>query len=887
MASIANMLPADVVVLRDGAQTTVEAKDLVPGDLVYISLGDKLPADVRFAEASSDFKLDRAVLTGESEPIHGFVGMTDENFLETKNIGLQGTMCVSGSGLGVVIQTGDNTVFGRIAKLSTTGGAGATTLQKEIMFFVFIIIGMAVMIAIVIIICWAAWLNIKHKGFLTPSNLVISIVSVCVAFIPEGLPIAVTLSLSVIAHRLAKNQVLAKTLMTVETLGSVSVLCSDKTGTLTCNVMTVTNAAVLEDQTTALEAHDRLVANKPDTATDNLRQLAAIAAVCNAAQFDESMLDQPISLRKVHGDATDSAILRFAELLRPVHQSQAEWAEVFKINFNSKTKFMLKLMRRSASAPPRPSPISAGDKFDVGDMMLMTKGAPDVLLKRCTRINTPEGTQDLTPALMARLVQVQESWAAKGQRVLLLAKRIVRQAEMPKLDVGSDAFSDYVNANLNTELTVVGLVGLVDPPRADIPDTVRAMRRAGIRFFMVTGDFALTAVAIAEQCGIVTNAATIHRLKHLDRNLDISAVKQYDPDGDTTDALVLSGSDLMEMNDSQWEQACQYRELVFARTTPEQKLRIVKEFQKRGAVVGMTGDGVNDAPSLKAADVGIAMGGGSDVAVEAADLVLLDSFSAIVTAVTYGRLVFDNLKKTIIYLLPAGSFSELMPTLVSVFLGLPQMLSNVQMVLICCCTDIIPAVAMCFETPEEGLLTRKPRDTKKDKLVDWKLYLHAYGFLGVVESLCSLSMAFWYLQRKGFPFSEIVFAYGGLPDHLDAARFAEEVNRGQSVAFFTLVFMQWFNLLATRTRRRSIFTQNPFFGPTRNLWVIAGMLGSMALLFFFSYPPFFQEAFLTRGVPVEYVFIPFAFGAFVLLVDEARKWELRRNPKGFIAKISW
>jgi sodium/potassium-transporting ATPase subunit alpha len=222
---------------------------------------------------------------------------------------------------------------------------------------------------------------------------------------------------------------------------------------------------------------------------------------------------------------------------------------------------------------------------------------------------------------------------------------------------------------------------------------------------------------------------------------------------------------------TQWEQACQHTEIVFARTTPEQKLRIVKEFQRRGSIVGMTGVGVNDAPSLKAANVGIAMGGGSDVAMGAADLVLLESsvfilelefladdhirFSPIVVAVEYGRLTFDNLKKTLMYLLPAGSFAELMPILLNVLFGLPQALSSLQMVLTCVVTDVLPAISMCFEKPEAGLLLRKPRNTKKDRLVDWRLLVHAYCFLGLVETLCAMSMAFWYLNRQGFLFSDL------------------------------------------------------------------------------------------------------------------------------------
>lgn len=259
-----------------------------------------------------------------------------------------------------------------------------------------------------------------------------------------------------------------------------------------------------------------------------------------------------------------------------------------------------------------------------GDFMLLSKGAPDVLLPRCSSYIDPAGLKHpLDTQAMAKIISIQEAWAAKGQRVLLLAKRLVTSDLLLKAPaIGTPAFGDFVPSYLHTELTIVGLVGLVDPPRADIPQTVAVMRGAGVRFLMVTGDFALTALAIAEKCGIVTDASTTHRLANLDR--DAEEPEPYNREG-IVRSLVLSGSDLMEMNDVQWSLACTYAEIVFARTTPEQKLRIVKEFQKRGCVVGMTGDGVNDAPSLKAADIGIAMGGGSDVAIEAADLVLLDS----------------------------------------------------------------------------------------------------------------------------------------------------------------------------------------------------------------------------------------------------------------------
>lgn len=293
-------------------------------------------------------------MTGESEPIPGAVDCTDQNILETKNIGLQGTLCVSGSGRAIVVQTGSNTVFGRIAKLSSGGAPALSTLQREILRFILLIISIALTLAVLVTILWGAWLNKEHYGFITQSGAVINFVAVCVAFVPEGIPACVTISLAVVANTLSKCKVLCKSLMTVETLGAVNVLCSDKTGTLTRNQMTVTNAAVLDDEFDAVEARDRIVANIPGKG-ENSREIAAVAGVCNAAMFDDETMDQPIGLRAVNGDATgesqqlgiwlmtDSAILRFAESLKPVSDSQGEWTELFKVNFNSKTKFMLKV----------------------------------------------------------------------------------------------------------------------------------------------------------------------------------------------------------------------------------------------------------------------------------------------------------------------------------------------------------------------------------------------------------------------------------------------------------------------------------------------------------------------------------------------------------------
>ena len=295
----------------------------------------------------------------------------------------------------------------------------------------------------------------------------------------------------------------------------------------------------------------------------------------------------------------------------------------------------------------------------------MIKGAPDILLGRCDTLLDDKGeAAPLTEGQLSRIERIKDDWSRQGKRVILLAQK-------PTVAPFSANAEKEVLVAARQGLTFVGMVGIVDPPRDEIPDVVRILRGASIRIFMVTGDFKLTAQAIAEECGIISNSALVD---------DISALSREGKIGTTKQAIVLSGPELITLNDVQWDTLCQYQEIVFARTTPEQKLRIVKEFQSRDNIVGMTGDGVNDAPSLKAADVGIAMGSGSDIAIEAADMVLLDSFAAIVEAVQYGRLVYDNLKKTIVYLLPAGSFSELWPVVTNVAFGIPQILSSFLMV---------------------------------------------------------------------------------------------------------------------------------------------------------------------------------------------------------------
>jgi sodium/potassium-transporting ATPase subunit alpha len=672
--------------------------------------------------------------------------------------------------------------------------------------------------------------------------------------------------LTITANIMKKNKVLCKSLKTVETLGAVNVICSDKTGTLTENKMSVTHYLVGKKVGDAKDAASLYEQSKV------LRTLANLSAVCNAAEFDASTVTKPLAERKINGDATDSAILRFAEFMTPVSSLRAYWRTIYQVTFNSKNKFAINVVQ-SDTAPEE-------------GVVLMIKGAPDVLLPRCGSYLDKNGSVEaISHEDRIELEHTKDTWSSQGKRVILLAKKRLDNLQFNPADQPREYETDIMG-RASSELILVGLVAIVDPPRPEIPEVVRTLRGAGIRVFMVTGDFKLTAGAIAADCGIITQPKNkiddVTNLAFSDDYLDSAGIKEHASfDTDRSHAIVLSGADLETLDDSQWDKLCKYDEVVFARTTPEHKLRIVKELQARELTVGMTGDGVNDAPSLKAADIGIAMGGGSDIAIEAADMVLMDSFAGIVEAVKYGRVVYDNLKKTIAYLLPAGSFSEFWPVITNVMFGLPQILSSFLMIIICCFTDCAAATAIAYEKPEADVLTRPPRNAKKDRLVDYKLILQAYGFIGVTETLTSFAMAYWYAQRQGLHFSMLWFSFTSSPDNFDADRAIAILNTASSIYFVNLVVMQWFNLFALRTRRLSVL-QHSF-----NWYLLPAIVFALIIAIIFLYVPKFHTVLGTSTVPVEYWFLPMGFGMGLLLLDEGRKFVVRRYPKSFIAKIAW
>jgi sodium/potassium-transporting ATPase subunit alpha len=868
MQSIKKMMPSSATVIRNGKEKTIAVEELVVGDLVNLSYGSKVPADIRLI-SSNDLKFDKSMLTGESAAIEGTCEYTNEQYTESKNIAFMTTLITNGQGQGIVIETGNSTCMGSIASLTNQADEKETSLQKELKRFVIIIATSAIIMALIVVVVWAAWLRNSYPNYINVSSLLVNTISVMVAFIPEGLPVCVSLALLLIAKRMAKSRVLVKNLTTIETLSCVNVIASDKTGTLTQNKMFVASAAV------GLE----LIQLEPFVEKNvGFNQLVACSAICNNAKFEsKDEIGVLLNNRKVIGDATDTALLRFSTQYEMIKNVKEKYSVLAEIPFNSRNKWMMKIVRKNTFTDIEHKKIFPKDT----NMIMLLKGAPDYLLKKCIKIIKSNGDErQLTNQDLLDIIKLQNDLCLDGQRVLLICKKSLESSNFDHSDKSLSTSEVETFVAKTNDFTVVGLVGIIDPPREGIADVIKQCRTAGIRVFMVTGDYALTAAAIALQIGIFT---TVHydtveemRLKHKEGG------KSY-----SKGALLVTGVDLQNFTSEDWRKVTPYEQIVFARTSPEQKLRTVKEFQHDDYIVAVTGDGVNDAPALKSANIGIAMGGGSEVAMDAAQLVLLDNnFDSILVAIKNGRLVFANLKKVILYLLPGGCFAELIPVLMSIFLGVQQNLSGFQMLIISLFTDIAPSLSLIMEKPEKDLLKQPPRD-RHDHIVDWKFLLQAYAFLGIMISFFSQCMFFWYCQSNGIRIEEILFSFGkSFPNATNPVEM-EIYHTGSTVTFISIIYLQIFgNLLSTRTSFKSFFTQSPFKKSTRNLWVFAAEFVSISIMIFTIFVPFFNSFFNTRHVPVQFYFIPLGFCIIMFGADELRKFCVRRKYL-YLQKIAW
>jgi sodium/potassium-transporting ATPase subunit alpha len=870
MNSILDLLPAEAMVLRDEKLTHLSATELVAGDIVHIGMGNKVPADMRLLQSSGDVRFDRAILTGESDEVEGAIECTEANFLETRNIALMGTGVTNGNAIGIVVLTGSRSVMGRIATMTTSVKQKPTLIQREINRFVAIIVALTVCLALLIFFTWLGWLHKDHPSYMSVVSMLNNVMGCVVAFIPEGVPVAVALTLMMIAKRMKKTNILPKGLATVETLGCVNVLCSDKTGTLTQNRMFVKSLGMLDWEygLEDLAPSELGIAEIPE----GLRNTLRASVLCNDASFDLTTMNKPIHDRLVNGNATDAAILRFADSVGMASPtSLAPYERVHQIPFNSKNKWMLTLHRDPNSA---------------NEFLLYVKGAPDVLLDRCSSYWSAihDTVRPLDTEAREKISNFQAKLSRRAERVIIICQRRYIPGSTP----GTNDFSNEMMESGVKDLTVLGIFGIIDPPREETANTVSACRKAGIRFFMVTGDFGLTAAAIARDVGIYDGQAepdTVDDLGDgLDPKMEIKVPK-------SRHSLLLEGPSLSSLTSESWETICGYDEIVFARTTPEQKLRIVTELQARDYIVAVTGDGVNDAPALRAADVGIAVGSGSDVAIEAADLVLLERFDSIIEAIRLGRLVFQNLQKVIAYLLPAGSWSEIWPVLINVFFGCPAPLSTFLMIIVCVFTDLFSSLSLIMEKEEFDLLSLPPRRPKKDHLINLRIYGQSYFFVGVMEAFSAHAMFFLYMWRHaGIPFSDLIFSFENYTDGFHGYtqdQLNHFTNVGQCCYFVALVIMQWGNVLSVRSKRMSLLQADPIRPARRNPWLPLAILSSLVIAVFVTEVPGLQNLFSTASVPIEFWLIPLGLALGILCMDELRKALVRLFPKGPVAWVSW
>jgi sodium/potassium-transporting ATPase subunit alpha len=474
-------------------------------------------------------------------------------------------MVVNGEGVGLVILTGGRTVMGRIAQAMSDVKEVPTLIQREIWRFVRIIVCMTIVLASIIAIAWAAWLRTDHKGFMNVVAMLNNVMGCVVAFIPEGMPIGVSLTLMMIARRMKAVDILPKGLSTVETLGCVNVICSDKTGTLTQNLMSVSSVS-FADAPTSTEQIQHAVAS--GTATPAVSVLHRAATLCNDATFDATSFHLPIKERSVNGNATDAAVLRFVTGCNNGNDQTQVYQEnprAHSIPFNSKNKWMLTMFHNP------PSSEKQRDTYQV-----YMKGAPDVLFPACTHFWSArtDSVLPLDAGTRSALKATQDTLSRKAERVIMLCEKTITPTATP----GTNAFSDEVAGSALENLAIIGVFGIIDPPRPEAITTVAQARKAGVRFMMVTGDYSLTAAAIAKNIGIFTGDAQPDSVDTMRANQDISAAGlKLERNEGSGHALIVEGKEVLDLSSSDWDLACEYEEIVFARTTPEQKLRIVNE----------------------------------------------------------------------------------------------------------------------------------------------------------------------------------------------------------------------------------------------------------------------------------------------------------------------
>jgi sodium/potassium-transporting ATPase subunit alpha len=780
LAALQSLLPSQVGVLRGGVNQSVPAAGLVPGDVIPLRQGDNVPADCRLIEAFG-VRVNRATVTGESHPQHGDASPSkEESHFNSHNILLAGTSLVTGKALAVVFATGARTEFGRIAQLTQTGSAGESPLRREIdhlsRSIAWLSLGIgAVFFALGFFIGVPFWRD------------VILSLGIIVALVPEGLQPTLTLSLVLAAQRLAKRKVLIRHLPSVETLGSVTVICTDKTGTLTQNRMTVKQVFL------DLQATDIAALNQHSALLHEHAPFFSVARHCQ--DLAEARHGDLVAFE---GDPLEIALADMSERLLP---GQAMPARIDEHPFDSDR------MRHSVLYPGTEVP------------MLYCKGALESVLPRCESIAMAGHIEPLTPATRSQILQAQEHMAAQGLRVIALATRRVPEG---------CARDDHEQA-----LTFCGLASISDPPRPDVDRAIASCHTAGIKVIMVTGDHPRTAQAIAQQIGLIRGPST----------------------------KVITGEALSKLAPAQLQLALDEPDILFARVAADQKMRIVQALQNKGHIVAVTGDGVNDAPALKAAHIGIAMGlSGTDVAKEAADMVLLDDhFASIVHAIEEGRAVFQNIRKFLTYVL-VHNVAELVPYLAFAMFPIPLPLTPIQSLTVDMGTDSITALGLGVEKGKPQDMQRPPR-ARTQRLLNGALAMRAYLFLGLIEAAAAMSAFFHVLGEGGWRYGDPLASSTLLYKEATTACLA------------AIVLLQIVNVFVCRSAVRSIFTT----GLGGNALILWGALFEGTLLGVMAYTSWGNALFDTAPLPLDVWLFLAPWAVALVALEEGRKaWARRR-----------
>ena len=815
--ALRQLIPNYANVLRDGEKQRILAEELAPGDVIVLAEGDRISADGRLVD-EDELRVDQSTLTGESHAvlkIREAVLRPAASRFEVRNLVFAGSSVVSGVGTAVVFATGTKTEFGKVANLTQSVQDEASPLQKELARVTRWVTFLAVSIGLV----FFAMLMILRVEFSLVDSFILAL-GMIVAFVPEGLLPTVSLSLAMGVQRMAKRHALVKKLSAVETLGCTTVICTDKTGTLTENEMTVADLWLagrrLKVTGVGYEPKGYILEDGRTVTVPvagNLRQLLVAGALCNTARL---LPPNHGSTRwTVLGDPTEAALLVAA--LKGGLEVEAESEQrpcVHQLPFESRRRRMSTIHQVENS------------------LVVYVKGAPKEMLELCTHIRMDERDRPLDEDLRARVLTANDNFAGEGLRVLAIAMR-----SLPEPTAGARHVGEYTSEMIEHDLTFLGLAAMMDPPREEVKMAVEKCHRAGIRIVMITGDYGLTAESIARRIGIVRGGRP----------------------------RIINGSELDAMDDKSLKEALQ-GEVIFARVAPGHKLRIVGMLQDMGHVVAVTGDGVNDAPALRKANIGVAMGiAGTDVAKETADMILIDdNFASIVNAVEEGRAVYANAKKFVTYIFTHNT-AESIPFFLFAFSSerIPLGLTVMEILSIDLGADLVPGLALGVDPPEEGIMDRPPRSLN-EHIITRPLLLRAFVWLGVVQGLMAVAAFYFHYWTNGH--------WG---QWLDLPSEGLLYQSATAMTLAAIVVTQMGNLFAQRSERTSVFRSKPF--ANRLIWVAVAV--ALAVVSVVIYVPFFQRLFNTAGFPAGNWLFLLALSPTVLLADELRKAVLHLRHK--------